>query len=309
MVKKILIFLFLVITALVAGLLIIGTIKQSAYDAEVLKEHQPTGKFSNVNNHRIHYSYTGNGDVTFIMIAGLGETMHTWKKVQDQLAKRGQVFMYDRSGLGFSEEGSLPRSVAVQADELYKLVKNENIPGPYILIGHSAGGFIARYYANKYPQDIAGLFLIDPYAEKAREETGEWPITYQLINWSLRKLSWSGIPFSLLPDPPHPIYKTSVSLKTFGYEAFSENVSLGEFKQLSTASDIPVYLLTAKNTNPEYFEKLKKWHQEIVDKYTNDLNKHVVIESGHHIHIEQTQSTMEELDEFLTKLGFASAGH
>ena len=95
--------------------------------------------------------------------------------------------MYDRSGLGFSEEGVLPRSIDNASMELNTVLTKENIPGPYILIGHSAGGFIARYYAKKYPKDVLGLYLIDPYQGDVgyeNNEPDEWPLSFKLMNWS-----------------------------------------------------------------------------------------------------------------------------
>jgi pimeloyl-ACP methyl ester carboxylesterase len=171
------------------------------------------------------------------------------------------------------------------------------------LIGHSAGGFCARYFAGKYPENIAGLFLIDPYQEMGKEEFGEWPVSYKITNWTLRKLYWSGIPYFLLPNPPHPGYKTSKAIKAFGNEAFAEDISLEQFKSLDTQKlRIPLYILTADKPNNKNNSLFQKWNQAIVEKYTHEINKHVVLESGHHIHIEQPGFVLKELDEFLSRL-------
>lgn len=303
MAKKILKWILKIILGLVFLGIIYGSIKQWRYDVRVGKEHQPTGQFVDIGYNQIHYDYFGQGDLTFVLIAGLGETMHTWSSIRDDLAERGRVFLYDRSGLGHSEEGILPRSVENMADELHTILEKKKISGPYVVIGHSAGGFLARYFANKYPKNIVGLFLIDPYQEMGKDEFGEWPIGYKMINWSLRKLSWSGIPHFLLPDPPHPIYKTSKAIKTFGNEAFAEDISLEQFKALDTyKSHLPLYILTANKPNNENNDLFKKWNDEIAEKYSHEINKHIILESGHHIHIEKPDLVLKELDEFLNRL-------
>jgi len=295
--------IFKILLGLAIIILIYSSIKQWNYDSKVQKEYQPTGKFSAIGKNKVHYDYFGQGDITFILIAGLGETMHTWSGIKEDLAKRGRVFMYDRSGLGHSEEGILPRSVDNIANELHTVLKNEHVLGPYIVIGHSAGGFSARYFAKKYPDKILGLFIIDPYQEMGRKEFGEWPLSYKITNWSLRKMSWSGIPYFLLPNPPHPIYKTSKAIKTFGNEVSAEDVSLKQFAELDKEkSQLPLYILSASNSNSEYRNLFQKWNQEILEKYAHEINKHVIVESGHHIHIEKPQAVLDELDEFIAKL-------
>lgn len=303
MLKKVLHWIFRVVFGLIVVIFIYGTIKQATYDSSVEKEFLPTGKFSDIGYNKIHYKASGNGDLTFVLISGLGETMNTWTKIEAELQNRGQVFMYDRSGLGNSESGVLPRSVDICALELHTVLKKENIKAPYVLIGHSAGGFIARYFAKKYPEDVLGLFLIDPYQEMGKEEFGEWPISYKLMNWSLRNLSWSGIPYFLLPNPPHPTYKTSKAIKTFGEEAFAENISLQEFAKFDKeVSNLPIYLMTANKIGTKYNDIQKKWHKEILAKYSNNINEHIIIESSHHIHIDKPKIVIETVDEFLLKL-------
>lgn len=302
MVKKIFKWIFKVIIGLVLLLLIVGTIRQSIYDSKIEKEYQPTGKFSNIGNNNIHYEYDGKGEITFVLISGLGETLETWNTIYEDLQKMGGVFRYDRSGLGFSEEGALPRSVDVLTKELNAVLTNENINGPYILIGHSAGGFLSRHFANKYPERVVGLFLIDPYQEMAREQFGEWPTSYKLMNWSFRKMAWSGLPYSILPKPPHPIYKTSKAIRTYGNESYPEELSINEFKKINTNTNLPVYLISANNSSPKKNELFKKWNEEILSKYSDTINKHIVVDGSHHIHIQKPELVLSELTEFISRI-------
>ncbi len=303
MIKKAFSWTLKIIPGLIMLVFIFGSIKQWKYDTSIKKEYIPTGEFSDIGYNKVHFKSTGTGDFTFVLISGLGETMITWSAIESELQHRGSVFRYDRSGLGHSEEGILPRSLDNISTELHTVLTNEMIHGPYILVGHSVGGFIARYYAKKYPEDVVGLFLIDTYHEMGKEEFGEWPMSYRIMNWSLRNLSWSGIPFILLPLPPHPIYKTSRAIKTYGQEAFAEQISLQEFDVLDNGvSALPIYLLTADNVGSKYNDIKKQWHSQVFAKYSNDINRHVFIESGHHIHIEKSESVIALLDEFVDQL-------
>jgi pimeloyl-ACP methyl ester carboxylesterase len=303
MIMKILKWIPRIVLSLVLIVVLICSIKQYNYDLKVKKEYKADGDFSNIGKNNIHFKSSGSGNFTFVLISGLGETMNTWSKIENELQKRGKVFMYDRSGLGHSEVGILPRSIDNLSKELHTVLKNEDIQRPYIIIGHSVGGFIARYYAKKYPEDVIGLFLIDPYQEMGKEEFGEWPASYKMMNWSFRHLSWSGIPFFLLPNPPHPTYKTSKAIQTYGQEAYAEDISLKEFAKLDKdVSNLPLYLLTADKIGTQYNDIQKRWNREIFVKYSNEINEHKIVESGHHIHIEKTELVVEALDEFLNEL-------
>ena len=283
-------------------LLIIGSVKQKSYDSDLEKEYQPSGTFSDIGTNQIHFEYDGEGETTFVLISGLGESLVTWNAIYDNLKSMGRVFRYDRSGLGFSEEGSLPRSVDAQVEELMTVLTNENIEGPYILIGHSAGAFMGRHFANRYPEQVSGLFLLDPYQEMARDHFGEWSMRFKLMNWTFRNMAWSGLPYALLPEPPHPMYKSTKAIRTYGNEAYTEDLSIDQFKKLNNNSKLPVYLITANNSSPENNKLFEKWNAEILAKYDHPVNKHIIVDSGHHVHIEKPEIVLQALDEFISKL-------
>ena len=305
MLKKILKWTVRILLILIVAVFIYGTIWQSNYDSNVEKEYPPTGQFSDIGTNKIHFKFTGEGPTTFVLIAGLGETMHTWSSISEELNKRGRVFMYDRSGLGHSEEGVYPRSVDNVATELKIVLDNEKIPGPYVIIGHSAGGFVARYYANKYPEDVLGLMMIDPFTgDVARKEATNTTIGYKVMSWVFRNLSWSGIPFYLLPKtPPHPIYKTSKGTKTYASEGHAVSISLEEFAEIDKSNaDVPLYFLQADKKKNPYNEIQQEWSRQVFDKYSNSSNRYFLIESGHHIHIDKPEAVLDALDEFVSVL-------
>ena len=98
---------------------------------------------------------------TVILDSGLGVPAFGWKFVQDEVAKFARVCSYDRAGYGWSSEGPLPRTSLEIARELHALLAVAGEKGPYVIVGHSFGGFNVRVYTGQYPSDIVGMVLVD----------------------------------------------------------------------------------------------------------------------------------------------------
>ncbi|MFR9804483.1 alpha/beta fold hydrolase [Pseudonocardia sp. RS010] len=73
--------------------------------------------------------------------------------------------LYDRLGTGWSDVVDLPRPGSRVTDDLRELLEAIGLPGPYVLVGHSLGGLYARLFAKRFPDDVAGLVLLDPTHE------------------------------------------------------------------------------------------------------------------------------------------------
>ncbi|HEV1993934.1 MAG TPA: alpha/beta hydrolase [Candidatus Acidoferrum sp.] len=103
----------------------------------------------------------GHGRPPVVFLHGLGDYSFDWALVQPALAEHTEACAYDRPGQAWSEPGPPPRGISTSAHELHLLLKRSNVKGPYILVGHSWGGLIARMYAHEYPKEIAGMVLVD----------------------------------------------------------------------------------------------------------------------------------------------------
>jgi pimeloyl-ACP methyl ester carboxylesterase len=125
------------------------------------KKHPPPGRLVSVGDHCLHIYETGEGSPTVVLDAALGGSCLSWAHVQPEVARFARVCSYDRAGMGWSDGGPEPRTALRTADELHDLLHNAGVPGPYVLVGHSYGGFTARIYAAKYPDEVAGLVLLD----------------------------------------------------------------------------------------------------------------------------------------------------
>jgi pimeloyl-ACP methyl ester carboxylesterase len=113
------------------------------------------------NNLTLSIDCRGQGSPTVVLDSGLGVPAVGWNPVQTEVAKFTRVCSYDRAGYGWSGESSAPRTSAEIVKELHALLAAANEKGPYILVGHSFGGFNVRVYNGQYPNDVAGMVLVD----------------------------------------------------------------------------------------------------------------------------------------------------
>ena len=123
------------------------------------------GQFLNLNGVAMHVHSAGRGAPAVVMEAAIGDFSLTWSLVQPQVARFTRAISYDRLGLGWSEASPMPRTGETLVAELRRLLGEAGIPGPYILVSHSFSALLARLYAYRYPEEIAGLVLLDPAHE------------------------------------------------------------------------------------------------------------------------------------------------
>ncbi len=130
-----------------------------------LRQFPPPGQRIKLNGHRLHLHVMGQGPVTVIFEAGATGCSLDWSLVQREVAQFARVCTYDRAGYGWSDPGPRPRTSAQIVAELRTLLHRASVPGPYVLVGHSDGGYHVRLFASRYPDEVAGLVLVDPAHE------------------------------------------------------------------------------------------------------------------------------------------------
>lgn len=115
----------------------------------------------NIGDRSLFYTLAGSGKPTVILEAGLGDFSEAWLHIQAEVARFTSVLTYDRANLGESDPAPTPRTCRDMVDDLSALLKIAGIETPYILVGHSFGGLIARLFASQYLEDVAGMVLVD----------------------------------------------------------------------------------------------------------------------------------------------------
>jgi len=116
--------------------------------------------------HTVRVLQVGFQGPTVIFEAGAGSPLESWVRVQPAVSKFARTLSYDRAGNGASPRGPTPRDGKQVASELHTLLKNANATPPYILVGHSLGGPYIRVFAGMYPNEVAGMVLVDPTQEE-----------------------------------------------------------------------------------------------------------------------------------------------
>lgn len=126
------------------------------------------GKMVDVGGHALHIRCIGQGAPTVVVENGLGDVSTDWLLVQTRVAAFARVCTYDRAGYAWSEPGPKPRTFAQINAELRRGLAAVGEKGPYVLVGHSYGGLVVRAYAETYPDDVAGMVLVDAVHEDQR---------------------------------------------------------------------------------------------------------------------------------------------
>lgn len=122
-----------------------------------------------IGNHKLFISIKGSSHAKFTVVfdSGAGGSSQDWTKVISLLPPEIRTVAYDRAGVGKSEKGPLPQTMAQSVFELHELLKAAEIKGPIILVGQSIGGLIVRLYTEQYGKDVVGLVLVDPTHESS----------------------------------------------------------------------------------------------------------------------------------------------
>jgi pimeloyl-ACP methyl ester carboxylesterase len=124
----------------------------------------PPGRLVDVGGWKLHLNCTaeaGAGQPTVILESGVGDFSVEWSLVQPKVAAFARVCSYDRAGDGWSELGPHPRTFHQIAYELHTLLANAGIKPPFVLVGHSYGGWLVRQYQAMYPSEVAGMVLVE----------------------------------------------------------------------------------------------------------------------------------------------------
>ena len=157
---------------MLAGVVVAGVVYQS-WAARRDRQRLPLpGRFVQTEYGVLYLQQQGQGSPTVLLESGLAASSLNWALVQPDVAEFAEVCSYDRAGFGWSLPSRQPRTVANIVAEFTALLKNAGLQPPYILVGHSFGGLLVRAFAHLYPNDVAGVVLVDPVSLQYWSECG-----------------------------------------------------------------------------------------------------------------------------------------
>lgn len=286
------------------GLMLIGSIYESRAEAADAITYPPPGQLVDVGGYRLHINCTGTGSPTVVIEAGLGDWSTGWGFVQPEVAKTTRVCTYDRAGWGWSDTGPLPRDAAQFAKELHTLLQNANIPGPYVMVGHSLGGLGVRVYVHDYASEIVGAVLIDsmsprqftqsPIAAQSQTDAQSQPFSFPALLARFGMVRLLARPLGLIPYvPPDEKAYFSRFVRTQNAQALT-NESQGmpaagaEASAVKTFGDLPLIVLTAKLNNIPGWQE---WQTELLQLSSNSQQLFAE-NSDHNIQIEKPDAAI-----------------
>jgi pimeloyl-ACP methyl ester carboxylesterase len=132
----------------------------------------------------VHVHQAGSGAPAIILEAGIAASSLSWSVLQPQLAAFTTTYSYDRAGLGWSTSTGRQCRLSQMADELHEWIKAVQLPRPYVFAGHSYAAYILRVYAQRFPDEVAGMILIDPLTPE------EWIQPDRKQRWQIRRAVW-----------------------------------------------------------------------------------------------------------------------
>jgi pimeloyl-ACP methyl ester carboxylesterase len=139
----------------------------------------PPGRLVDVGGRRLHLDCAGSGRPTVILESGLGESAAYWGWISAAVAGDTTVCVYDRAGRGWSDPASGPHDGAAVATDLHTLLDRGHVTGPFVLVGHSSGAQYVRIFAGRYPEQVAGMVLLDGQPAEAFERLPGFPAFYK----------------------------------------------------------------------------------------------------------------------------------
>lgn len=227
-------------------LALMGATYQAVATRADARNYPPPGQLVDVGGYQLHIYCLGEGSPTVILDALFPGTVSNWVWVQPEVARTTRVCAYDRAGLGWSDSGPEPRDAQQHARELHTLLTNANVSGPYVLVGHSLGGLSVRIFADEYPDEVAGMVLIEGTNPDAWNRLGlpegvgadrnQLAVAPFLARLGLFRLGLITA-YSLDPDLPprqrqelQAFYNTVKSLETVGAVAASFSVALDQVR-------------------------------------------------------------------------------
>jgi pimeloyl-ACP methyl ester carboxylesterase len=248
------------------------------------------GALYSVGDHRLHLDCRGHGTPTVVLFNGLGEISASWAKVTAQLGSDTRVCAYDRAGQAWSDDADRPQDGIDAAEDLHVLLDAAGEQGPFVLVGHSIGGPYAMTYATQYPEQVAGMVLLDSSSPRQLTDIPSYPLQYAVMRRGYAVLpvlarlgagglvaAGAGYPADLA-DTLRAMTSTPRAARNARDEITIVPRVFEQAQALTTLNGAPLVVLTASGT----VEETEGWaaaQDQLADLSTNRI--HLDVDSSH----------------------------
>ncbi len=215
----------------------------------------------------------GEGPITILFESGMAGTGDEWEVYTDTLSRYAKTFSYDRAGIGASDSAVMPRTIPNMVFELRSELDRQGLEPPYILVGHSMGSYLSRYFVHHYPTEVKAMVLIDPSPEKMYDDYTEVEMQ-DFIAFGDRTM------------------RNSPSGDRAEWEQYLENRSY--VRNIKVPLDIPITVYSA--TQWDFWE----YHKGIVNNNPNSA--HIQLEGTHALHEEQSELIINQIINYIQLL-------
>lgn len=229
-------------------------------------------RYSDINGQKFRFNEFGTGKITVIFESGMSDSLEAWGSIPEKISSFAHVFLYDRADIGKSDLSQQERSIPNMVSELKSILGKENIHPPYILVGHSLGGYITRYFSSQYPDDVKGLLLLDPSPEAYWQGMSEKKLKEYIEGGT----QW---------------YRTKHAPK-YNKEWFSFIPNMVYMKDLEISETLPVILISASESG------WYKYQKEILEGLKN--SKQIELNGSHYIHRDYPDLIIQYIKELVS---------
>lgn len=303
------------------ALLVLGYLYQTIAQAREARQNVPPGRMVDVGGHKLHILCKGNpGGPTVVIEQGAGEPSLFWWVIQERVAEFASVCLYDRAGLGWSEPAVGGRTIEDRAAELHTLLVNAQVPGPYVLVAHSYGGWIVRVFARDHRNQVAGMVLVDTGEEGVYSQPEVLAFYSRLVVMSkaLGLAARLGLlrvfrPSFLLPPGVPPAIRqiaTSSSPRPHSFFAAADEVAslkraswMSQPQALGTLGDLPLVVIDHGRPFPGPFRIVEKYWKEGQKRLAALSSNSVFIvaeKSSHMVHFDEPELVVDAIRPIVT---------
>ena len=167
------------------------------------RKYPPPGKLVDTGELSLHIDCKGVGGPTVLVDAGGGTWSTHWAHIREELAKDGRVCLYDRAGFGWSDAWPKKRTGRAYAEQIHSLMEAANEKPPFVFVGHSLGGYVARFYHDLYADELVGVVLVDSTHERQFDKMTYLSPTFETVGNDLSIVSaMARIGLFRLMEPP-----------------------------------------------------------------------------------------------------------